>query len=277
MPALHWIKIHSSILAWRIPRTEAPGGLSPWGRKGSDTAEPLSEEGRQLCRMVLEGPASLLRNPKYWGETAVWLRAGRRCERGKSESQRHLREALPAGCAQEPGSKRAQEPLGRRHGGWIVPGPPGTPSSLRANPILSLLFREHPEPGRRGGGRSGNAGLCGSQRQTWAVAPPAGKSEFSSSQPAELCSPEKTYQPKDTAQRYFSGGSVVRNLPINAGALGSTPGWEDPLEEEMATHSRILAWKTPWTEEPGGYSPWGHTVGQDWEHTHAHALEPWEF
>ena len=29
-------------------------------------------------------------------------------------------------------------------------------------------------------------------------------------------------------------------------------GWEDPLEEEMATHSSILAWKTLWTEEPGG-------------------------
>ena len=31
-------------------------------------------------------------------------------------------------------------------------------------------------------------------------------------------------------------------------------GWEDPLEKEMATHSSILAWKIPWTEEPG---PWG--------------------
>ena len=29
-------------------------------------------------------------------------------------------------------------------------------------------------------------------------------------------------------------------------------GWEDPLEEEMATHSNILAWEIPWTEEPGG-------------------------
>ena len=29
-------------------------------------------------------------------------------------------------------------------------------------------------------------------------------------------------------------------------------GWEDPLEKEMATHSNILAWKIPWTEEPGG-------------------------
>ena len=29
-------------------------------------------------------------------------------------------------------------------------------------------------------------------------------------------------------------------------------GWEDPLEKEMATHFRILAWRIPWTEEPGG-------------------------
>ena len=35
-------------------------------------------------------------------------------------------------------------------------------------------------------------------------------------------------------------------------------GQEDPLEMGMATHSSILAWKMPWTEEPGGYSPWGH-------------------
>ena len=34
-------------------------------------------------------------------------------------------------------------------------------------------------------------------------------------------------------------------------------GWENTLEKEMATHSSRLAWKSPWTEEPGGYSPWG--------------------
>ena len=34
-------------------------------------------------------------------------------------------------------------------------------------------------------------------------------------------------------------------------------GGEDPLEEGMATHSSVLAWRIPWTEEPGGYSPWG--------------------
>ena len=44
---------------------------------------------------------------------------------------------------------------------------------------------------------------------------------------------------------------VVKNSPANAGDLGSILGWEDPLEKEMATHSSILAWEIPWTEEPG--------------------------
>ena len=35
-------------------------------------------------------------------------------------------------------------------------------------------------------------------------------------------------------------------------------GQEDPLEKEVATHSSILAWEIPLTEEPGGYSPWSH-------------------
>ena len=48
---------------------------------------------------------------------------------------------------------------------------------------------------------------------------------------------------------------VVKNPPANAGAMGdedSILGWEDPLEEEMATHSSILASKIIWTEAPGG-------------------------
>ena len=56
------------------------------------------------------------------------------------------------------------------------------------------------------------------------------------------------------------GGSVVKNPPA---FLGSIPGLEDPLEKEMAALSSILAWGIPWTEEPGGYSPWGCRVGQD--------------
>ena len=48
---------------------------------------------------------------------------------------------------------------------------------------------------------------------------------------------------------------VVKNLPASAGDIrdtGSIPVQEDPLEEGMATHSSILVWKLPWTEEPGG-------------------------
>ena len=44
---------------------------------------------------------------------------------------------------------------------------------------------------------------------------------------------------------------MVKNPPANAGDVGRSLGWEGPLEKEMATHSSILAWKTPWIEEPG--------------------------
>ena len=47
---------------------------------------------------------------------------------------------------------------------------------------------------------------------------------------------------------------VVKNLSVNAGDTrdaGLILGWEDPLEEGMATHASILAWRIPWTEEPG--------------------------
>ena len=44
---------------------------------------------------------------------------------------------------------------------------------------------------------------------------------------------------------------MVKNLPAVQGTQVQFLGWEDPLEKEMATHSSILAWKIPWTEEPG--------------------------
>ena len=43
----------------------------------------------------------------------------------------------------------------------------------------------------------------------------------------------------------------------SAGDLGSTLGWEDPLEKEKATHFSILAWEIPWTEESGGLQSMG--------------------
>ena len=45
---------------------------------------------------------------------------------------------------------------------------------------------------------------------------------------------------------------MVKSLPAMQETWVQSLGWEDPLEKEMATHSSILAWKIPWTEQPGG-------------------------
>ena len=51
---------------------------------------------------------------------------------------------------------------------------------------------------------------------------------------------------------------TLKNLPTMQEAWIQSLGQEDPLEKGMATHSNILAWRSPWTEEPGRlYSPWG--------------------
>ena len=59
----------------------------------------------------------------------------------------------------------------------------------------------------------------------------------------------------------------VKNLPVNAVDLRDEsliPASEDPLEKEMAIHSGILAWRIPWTDEPGGLQSMGsQRVGQD--------------
>ena len=49
----------------------------------------------------------------------------------------------------------------------------------------------------------------------------------------------------------FPSGSAVKNLPAKQEMLVQSLGQEDPLEEGVATHSSILAWRIPWTEEPG--------------------------
>ena len=60
---------------------------------------------------------------------------------------------------------------------------------------------------------------------------------------------------------------VVKNPPAIAGDIrevGSIPGWEDPLEVGMTTHSSVLAWRIPWTEEPGRLQSIGlQRVGHD--------------
>jgi len=65
---------------------------------------------------------------------------------------------------------------------------------------------------------------------------------------------------------------VVKNLPDNARRYRRqfrSLRWEDPLEEQMATNSSILAWRIPWTEEPGGLQFMGsQRLRYDWAHMH---------
>ena len=67
---------------------------------------------------------------------------------------------------------------------------------------------------------------------------------------------------------FYKGASLVAQrlkcLPAMQETLVQSLSWEDPLEKEMATHSSILAWRIPWTEEPGGLESTGsQRVGHD--------------
>ena len=55
----------------------------------------------------------------------------------------------------------------------------------------------------------------------------------------------------------FPGGSEVKNLPTRQEMQVRSLVQEDPLEGDIATHSSILAWRIPWTEEPGGLQSTG--------------------
>ena len=62
----------------------------------------------------------------------------------------------------------------------------------------------------------------------------------------------------------FPGGAVVKNLPAMLEAQVRSLGQEEALEKGMAVHSSTLAWRIPWTEEPGGLQSMGsHRVGYD--------------
>ena len=70
----------------------------------------------------------------------------------------------------------------------------------------------------------------------------------------------------------FPGGSDGKASACNAGDPGSIPGWEDPLEKETATHSSTLAWKIPWTEEPGRLQSMGsQRIRHDWATSLTHS------
>ena len=81
----------------------------------------------------------------------------------------------------------------------------------------------------------------------------------------------RLWAPKARGIDLILGGSdgkesaLVRNLPTMQGTRVRFLGREDPLRQGMATHSSILVWRIPWTEEPGGLQSTGsQRVGRDW-------------
>ena len=79
--------------------------------------------------------------------------------------------------------------------------------------------------------------------------------------------------PHFTKAQGFPDGSAGKESTYQAGDVISIPGLQDPLEE-MTTHSSILAWEVPWTEEPGGLQPKGsQTVGHNWATNHKYSTE----
>ena len=67
------------------------------------------------------------------------------------------------------------------------------------------------------------------------------------------------FKPPKWLPWWFSGKKLACQCRV------SSLGWEDPLEKEIATHSSVLAWQIPWTEEPSGLQSMGsQRVGHDW-------------
>ena len=71
---------------------------------------------------------------------------------------------------------------------------------------------------------------------------------------------------------------MIKRLPAMRETRVRSPAREDPLEEEMAAHASMLAWRIPWTEEPGGLRPWGREESDTTErlHFHFHLQRTWE-
>ena len=75
---------------------------------------------------------------------------------------------------------------------------------------------------------------------------------------------KSSYDSGHTVKWGFPSGSDSKESACIAGDLGSIPDQEDPLEKGMVTHSSILAWRIPWTEESGGLQSMGsQRVGHD--------------
>ena len=106
--------------------------------------------------------------------------------------------------------------------------------------------------GRKAGGKDESRCACPGSPTPWRVGP------------AEITEPHIYNQ-------VSLGAQTIKNLPAMQETRLRFLGREDPLEEETATHPSILAWRIPWTEEPGAHSPWGHKESDTTKRlTHTH-------
>ena len=90
---------------------------------------------------------------------------------------------------------------------------------------------------------------------------------------------QENYKIRVCYNRAYLGAQLVKNLPAVWENWVWSLGWEDPQEKEMATHSSILAWRIPWTEELGGLQSTGRKESDMTErlHFHFHKLQRGKF
>ena len=88
-----------------------------------------------------------------------------------------------------------------------------------------------------------------------AVATGLEKVSFHSNSKEKQC--QRTFKLRDNCTHLTQVAQRLKHLPVMQETWVRSLGQEDPLEKEMATHSSILAWRIPWTEEPGGLQSMG--------------------
>ena len=113
--------------------------------------------------------------------------------------------------------------------------------------------------------------VCGGETEPWNSGPRCWGSQPISSTASCPSEPQVVNCLKTENRPFLVYGKpslvaqVVKHLSKVQKTRVLTLGWEDPMEKEMATHSSTLAWKIPWTEEPGGLQSTGlQRVRHDW-------------
>ena len=140
-------------------------------------------------------------------------------------------------CITASGWRKAEIPPGEQkthsRGGTRPSSLRGVCDGVEGRPVLGALSLLPPE------------------RQIPELTPPASVVAFSPLHPQLLITAGSCFYSLMCILEFLAA-QTVKNLPAMPETQVWSPGWEDPLEKEMETHSSVLAWRIPWTEEPGG-------------------------